>query len=181
MRRHPHRLTADADRGKSTFRRVPKAAISQNAAHLSLRFSSICRLLSAVSTDVSTTFRPRYTRSTPAREITSEPWITTPEFSTWSRISRRETSSSPPPRTPTVSKSFCIRDKRVRRPRPIYFDAPLPVPPLYKILQHLVPLLAFGARHQKGRLPKQVGLRSAYFAAGRGIRRNLGQRGCQFL
>src|SRR5258708_33806745 len=113
--------------------------------------------------------------------MTSDPWITTPEFRTWSRISRRETSSSPPPSTATDSKSFGIRDKRVRRPWPIYFDAPLPVPPLYKILQHLVPLLAFGARHQKCRLPKKVGLRSAYFAAGRGIRGNLAQRRRQFL
>src|SRR5260221_8662711 len=176
-----YRRGGNAQRGKNKFGRMLEAAISQNAAHFCLRFYSICRLLRAVSTDVSTTFSPRYTRSTPASEITSEPWITTPELSTWSRISRRETSSSPPPRTPTVSKSFCIGDKRVRRPWPIYFDAPLPVPPLYKILQHLVPLLALGARHQKRRLPLQVGLRSAYLAAGGGIGRDLSQRGCQFL
>src|SRR5579864_7464072 len=122
----------DADRRQGDIRRVAKAAVNQDAAHFCLRFSSICRSFRAVSTEVSTTFSPRYTRSTPAREITSDPWITTPEFSTWSRISRRETSSSPPS-VSKVSKSFGIRDKRVRRPWPIYFDAPLPVPPLHNI------------------------------------------------
>src|SRR5258708_5884276 len=113
--------------------------------------------------------------------MTSDPWITTPEFRTWSRISRRETSSSPPPSTATDSKSFGIRDKRVRRPWPINFDAPLPVPPLHKIFERLVPLPAFGARHQKRGLPQQVGLRAAYLAAGRGFGGNLAQRGRQFL
>src|SRR5437868_7809518 len=104
----------------------------------------------------------------------------TPEFRTWSRISRRETSCSPP-RTSTDSKSFGIRDKRIRRPRPIYFDAPPPVPPLHKIFQDLVPLFPFVARDQKRGLPQQVGLRSAHLAAGRGIRGDLGQRRCQLL
>src|SRR5260221_1341491 len=175
-----YRRGGNAQRGKNKFGRMLEAAISQNAAHFCLRFSSICKLLRAVSTDVSTRFSPRYTRSTPASEITSEPWITTPELSTWSRISRSETSSSPPPRTPTVSKSFCIGDKRVRRPRSIYFDAPLPVPPLYKILQRLVPGLALGAWHQKRRLPQQVRLRATYLAAARGISGNLAQRRCPF-
>src|ERR1044071_4771412 len=98
--------------------------------------------------------------------------MTTPEFSTWSRISRRETSSSPP-RISTDSKSVGIRDKRIRRPRPIYFDAPPPLPPLYKILQDPVPLPAFVARNQKRGLPQQISLRAAHLAAGRGVRRDL--------
>src|SRR5579864_265173 len=106
--------------------------------------------------------------------------MTTPAFRTWSRISRRETSSSPP-RTSTDSKSVGIRDKRIRRPWPIYFDAPPPVPPLHKILQNLVPLLALVARNKKRGLPQQVGLRSAHLTAGRRIRGDLGQRRCQLL
>src|SRR5437899_402760 len=153
-----------------------KAAIRQNAAHPGLRFCSDCRLRSAVSTEVSTTFSPKYTRSTPASEITSDPWITTPAFKTWSRISSRETSSPPLPISSTDSKSVGIRDKRVWRPGAIYFDAPLPFPSLDKFLQLLVPLLAPGARDQKGGLPQQVGLCSAYLAARRGIGCNLSQR-----
>src|SRR5690242_12077907 len=106
--------------------------------------------------------------------------MTTPEFRTWSRISRRETSSSPP-RTSTDSKSFGIRDKRIGWPRPIYFDAPPPVPPLHKISQDLVPLLPFVAGNKKSRLPQQVGLGPAHLAAGGGIGGDLGQRRCQLL
>src|SRR3954447_15107444 len=44
----------------------------------------------AVSTDVNTALSPRYTRSTPATEITTLPWTTTPALSTWSRMSNSE-------------------------------------------------------------------------------------------
>src|SRR5580765_7957228 len=176
LAQHPHRRRLHSRGRQRELRRVLETAIDQRAAHFGPRFSSTCRLRSAVSTDVSTTFSPTYTRSTPASEITSDPWITTPAFKTWSRISSRETSSSPPPISSTDSKSVGIRDKRVRRPRPIYFDAPLPFPPLHKILQYLVPLFPLRARDQESRLPKQVGLRSAYLPAGRGIDCNLFQR-----
>src|SRR2546421_3597138 len=50
--------------------------------------------LSAVSTEVRTALNPKYTRSTFASEITTLPWITTPECKTWSNTSTRDTSVS---------------------------------------------------------------------------------------
>src|SRR5215467_9137025 len=80
---HPqlHRLTIHSDGRQCNLRSVMKSAIGQRAAHF-LCFSftcicicgSLCKVFSAVSTDARTTFSPRYTRSTPAREITSVPW-----------------------------------------------------------------------------------------------------------
>src|SRR5262245_35284565 len=105
-------------------------------------------------------------------ESTSEPWITTPAFKTWSRISRRETSSPEIPTGATDSKSFCIGDKRIRRPGAIYFDAAGAAPFLHKTLQRRVPLLAPGTRNQKCGLPEQVGLYTADLAAGRRVQGN---------
>src|SRR6266853_113269 len=164
---------------------MKKAAISQHAAHFSLRFSSArfssapCRLRRAVSTEVSTTFSPTYPRSTPASEITSDPWMTTPAFKTWSRISSRETSASPGSFRVTGSKSIGIGNKRIRRPGAIYFDAPHPVPPLYKLTQDLVPLFTAAPRHQESGLPQQTGLRSTHLSGGRCIGGNFLQRRCE--
>src|SRR5215471_17657096 len=101
--------------------------------------------------------------------------MTTPAFNTWSRISRRETSSSEAPVRATDSNSFCIGNKRIRRPGAIYFDAAGAAPFLHKALQCLVPLLAPPAGNQKCSLPKQVGLHAADLAAGRRVRRYLFQ------
>src|SRR5215469_10759047 len=95
--------------------------------------------------------------------------MTTPAFRTWSRISRSEISSSEVPVTATASKSFCIRNKRIRGPGPIHFDAPGPAPFLHKILQGPVPLFAPGTWNQECGLPQQIRLHSADLAAGRGI------------
>src|SRR5215510_13749438 len=105
-------------------------------------------------------------------ESTSEPWITTPAFNTWSRISRRETSSPEIPTGATDSKSFFIGDKRIRGPGAIYFDAAGAAPFLHKTLQRRVPLLAPGTGNQKCGLPEQVGLYTADLAAGRRVQGN---------
>src|SRR5262249_59837564 len=96
------------------------------------------------------------------------------------RMSRRETSSPRGLVRVTGSKSAGIGNKRIWRPRPIYFDAAPSLPPLHKFAQNLLPLLAAAARHQKSRLPQQARLRSTDLAARRGSRSCLLQGCLQF-
>src|SRR5207245_5518668 len=74
---------SDAVREDSHYRGDPFEEASEG---LTLG-SRMCRI--AVSTEVRTTSKPRKTRSTPASEITRLPRITTPAFSTWSRMSSK--------------------------------------------------------------------------------------------
>src|SRR5579859_179252 len=89
-------------------------------------------------------------------------------------ISSSETSSSPGSLSVMDWKSFGIGNKRIRRPRAIYFDAAQPLPPFHKFTQNFFPLPAAAARHQKRGLPHQAGLCATDLAAGRSI-------GCNFL
>src|ERR1043166_1009465 len=96
-------------------------------------------------------------------------------------ISSRETSSSPGSFNVIGSKSLGIRDKRIRRPGAIYFDAAEVLPPSHKLTQNFVPLLAAAARNQERCLPDQAGLCPAHLAAGRSITCHFFQRCGKFL
>src|SRR6185369_16181814 len=58
-----------------------------------VQLHSVCRLRKtscAVSTELTSTFKPTKTRSMSATEIVISPAITRPRLSTWSRVSRSE-------------------------------------------------------------------------------------------
>src|SRR3954465_1390539 len=102
------------------------------------------------------------------------PWITTPEFSTWSITSSREISSSGAALATSSSGLAGMSSyERVRRPRTSRFDAPFVSPALCKFRQHGVPLLAAGATDEERGLPLQPALSAGNFSARHGVRSDL--------
>src|SRR3954470_18840584 len=110
-------------------------------------------------------------------EMTSEPWMTTPEFSTWSSTSSSEISLSGPPVATSSSGSAGMRaHERVGRPRAGGFDAPLVSPAARKFGEDVIPFLAVTAAQQETRLPFESTLPATDLAARDGIGSDLRQR-----
>src|SRR3954463_11904658 len=102
--------------------------------------------------------------------MTSEPWITTPEFSTWSSTSSSEISLSGPPVATSSSGSAGMRaHERVGRPGTGGFDASLVSPAPRKFREDVIPLLAVAPAQQKRGLPLQAALPAADLTAGDGV------------
>src|SRR5258706_5667459 len=132
----------------------------------------------AVSTEVSTTLSPTYTRSTPAMEMTRLPWITTPEFSTWSSTSSSEMSSSvrgEAAETSSCGSAGICAHERIRRPGAGGLDAPLVPPTARKLGEDIIPFLAVGAANEERCLPFEVALSAGDLSSRHGIDRDLRQ------
>src|SRR3954465_15046004 len=110
------------------------------------------------------------------------PWITTPEFSTWSITSSREISSSGAALATSSSGLVGMSSyERVRRPRASRFDAPFVSPALRKFRQHGVPLLAVSAADEERGLPLQPALSAGNFPPRHRVRGNFRERLRQLL
>src|SRR3954468_14683942 len=82
--------------------------------------------------------------------------MTTPELRTWSRMSRRESSSLPsPPSTMALGLAILVHEG-VRRPGACAFDASAAFPCAGKSLENLLQLFLLGAPDEERSLPFEV-------------------------